>query len=161
MQTKKLIFLKVFRLFLFEGTFTSFFKDKKSKRSHKTVCLMIEGSESIPLTRASGSGSRRPKNIWNRQIRILILICNTASRPRYFQYRILMFCLPIFTFIYLWAIYIFPGSVCIQIGRPILGIYKPLKDLWMYIQKSDFLYRCGMYGLGHFISGRIEPWDGM
>jgi hypothetical protein len=30
---KKLIFC----LFLFEGTFTSFFKDKKSKRSHKTV----------------------------------------------------------------------------------------------------------------------------
>ncbi len=28
---------KFFRLFLFEGTFTSFFFDKKSKRSHKTV----------------------------------------------------------------------------------------------------------------------------
>jgi hypothetical protein len=28
---------KVFYLLLFEGTFTSFFKDKKSKRSHKTA----------------------------------------------------------------------------------------------------------------------------
>jgi hypothetical protein len=42
---------------------TSFFEDKKSKRSNKTVfslyyfCLMIEGS-----------GSKRPKNIWILQI---------------------------------------------------------------------------------------------
>ncbi len=45
------------------------FKDKKSKRSHKTVgikvfsyyfCWMIGGSGSIPLT--SGSGSGRPKS---------------------------------------------------------------------------------------------------
>jgi hypothetical protein len=35
---KKLIFLKkFFCILLFEGTFPSFFKDKKSKRSHKTV----------------------------------------------------------------------------------------------------------------------------
>jgi hypothetical protein len=41
---KKLIcFLKVFVHFtvLFEGTFTSFFKDKKSKRSHKTVKIKV------------------------------------------------------------------------------------------------------------------------
>jgi hypothetical protein len=35
---EKLIFLNnFFCLFLFENTFTSFFKDKKSKRSHKAV----------------------------------------------------------------------------------------------------------------------------
>jgi hypothetical protein len=34
---KKLILEKFFCLLYFEGTFTSFFKDKKSKRSHKTV----------------------------------------------------------------------------------------------------------------------------
>jgi hypothetical protein len=40
---------------------------------------MIEGSESgfIFLTRGSGSGSRRPKNIWIRRIRIR----NTGGNP--------------------------------------------------------------------------------
>jgi hypothetical protein len=51
---KKIIFSKkFFCILLFEGTFTSFFQDKKSKRSHKTVEIrfflllffsMIEGS---------------------------------------------------------------------------------------------------------------------
>jgi hypothetical protein len=61
---------------IFEGTFTSFFKDKKSKRCHKLqksrnqgfsyyFCLMIEGAGSITLTDGSGSGFRRPKNIWD------------------------------------------------------------------------------------------------
>ncbi len=71
----KPILKKVFLLITVEGTFTSFFKDKKSKRSHKTVdfpycfCLMIEGfrskggAGSESLTNGSGSGSRRPKNI--------------------------------------------------------------------------------------------------
>ncbi len=43
---------------------------------------------------------------------------------------------PIPTFMYLWAIYIFPGAVCqlgcTIIGRPILGIYKLLSDTWMW-----------------------------
>jgi hypothetical protein len=39
---KKLIFLKqFFGKVLFEGTFTSFFIDKKSKRSHKTVEIKV------------------------------------------------------------------------------------------------------------------------
>jgi hypothetical protein len=37
----KLIFIKFFCLLLFEGTFTSFFKDKKSKRSHKTGGIKV------------------------------------------------------------------------------------------------------------------------
>ncbi len=36
-----LIQKKVFCIFFLEGTFTSFFKDKKSKRSHKTVEIMV------------------------------------------------------------------------------------------------------------------------
>jgi hypothetical protein len=32
---------KVFCLLHFEGTFTSFFKNKKSKRSHKTVGIKV------------------------------------------------------------------------------------------------------------------------
>jgi hypothetical protein len=41
-----------------------------------------------------------------------------------------MFCLPVPTLIYLWEIYIFPGSVCLfccrEICGKILGIYKLL-----------------------------------
>ncbi len=63
-------------MLLFEGTFTSFFKGKKSKRCHKTVesrfFLLF-----IPVT--NGSGSRRPKNTWIRWIRIRIR--NTATYP--------------------------------------------------------------------------------
>jgi hypothetical protein len=39
---KKLIFLKKLVCFLlFEGAFTSFLKDKESKRSHKTVGIKV------------------------------------------------------------------------------------------------------------------------
>ena len=39
---KKQIYKKKFScILLFEGTFTSFFKDKKSKRSHKTVEIKV------------------------------------------------------------------------------------------------------------------------
>ncbi len=40
------------------------------------------------------------------------------------------------TFIYLWAIYTFPRSVCLfgcsKIRGPILGIYKSLSDVWTW-----------------------------
>ncbi len=40
---QKLIFwTNFFCILLFKGTFTSFFKDKKSKRSHKTVPVEIK-----------------------------------------------------------------------------------------------------------------------
>jgi hypothetical protein len=38
---KELIVKKFFCLLLIEGTFSSFFKDKKSKRSHKTVRIKV------------------------------------------------------------------------------------------------------------------------
>ncbi len=74
-QQKTNLKKRFFCLLLFEGTFTSFFKDEKCKRSHKTVgikvfftifCLMIEGSGSGSLTNESGSG--RPKKMWIRWI---------------------------------------------------------------------------------------------
>jgi hypothetical protein len=40
-QKTNYIFLHFFCLLLFEGIFTSFFKDKKSKRSHKIVGIKI------------------------------------------------------------------------------------------------------------------------
>ncbi len=64
--------IMLFCLLLFEGTFTSFSKIKKSQSSRNqgfscNFCLVIEGSGSgtgsIPLTNGSGSGSRRPKNM--------------------------------------------------------------------------------------------------
>ncbi len=60
---------------------------------------------------------------------------NETVQPRCFQNRIIMFCFPISTFMYLWAIYIFPRSVslfgCSHLGRPIRGINKSLTDTWM------------------------------
>ncbi len=61
---------------------------------------------------------------------------NETVQPPYFQNRTITFCLPIPTLIYLWEIYIFPGSVCLfccsQICEPIQGIYKSLTDTWMW-----------------------------
>ncbi len=66
---------------LFKGTFTSFFKDKKSYDDHRCFsyycCLMLEGSGSGSLTLTNGSGSRRPKNIWILRIRIRNTAANT------------------------------------------------------------------------------------
>jgi hypothetical protein len=47
MPTKKEFFLKRCMV-LFKGTFTSFFKDKKSKRSHKTVEIRIRNTGANP-----------------------------------------------------------------------------------------------------------------
>ncbi len=53
--------------------------------------------------------------------RFMYIPRNETARPHYFQNIIIMFCLPMFTFMYLWAIYIFPGPVCLlgcsKIGR--------------------------------------------
>jgi hypothetical protein len=40
-QQKTKFLIQFFCLLLFEGTFTSFFKDKKSKRSHKTLGIKV------------------------------------------------------------------------------------------------------------------------
>jgi hypothetical protein len=73
MPTKNKFKKKFFCIVIFEGTFKSFFKDKKAKRSHKTVEILLfllndrrirSGAGSIALTNGSGSG--RPKNTWIR-----------------------------------------------------------------------------------------------
>jgi hypothetical protein len=62
---------------------------------------------------------------------VLCIPRNETVRLHYFQTRIIMFCLPISIFMYLWAIHIFPFCLfcCIQIGRQILGILQSLTDL--------------------------------
>jgi hypothetical protein len=58
-----------------------------------------------------------------------------ASRPRYFQNRMIMFCLPIPTFMYLWAIYILPGRS---------AYFSAAKDAdcsWEYIHRSQ-IHEC-------------------
>ncbi len=72
-----------------------------------------------------------------------------------FQNRIIMFCLAISIFMYLWAIYIFPGSVCLfcctKIGRPIPEYinHSQIHECRNWEQghehKSDFSVQCSAH----------------
>ncbi len=65
---KKLIYKKkFFCILLFKGTFTSFFKDKKSKRSHKTVEIKV-------FLTLFAKWSRRPKNMRMRHSGIMYIV---------------------------------------------------------------------------------------
>ncbi len=104
--------------------------------------------------------SLQMKGRWESNLNVWFQFIYETVQPPYFQNRIIMFCLPISKFMYLWEIYIFPGLVClfccsqIEIGRPILGTYKSttdrqIKELgtrpghavsFLGIYKSDFWY---------------------
>jgi hypothetical protein len=81
-----------------------------------------EGAESLGFFQYSlyESHALQMKGRWGSNINVWFWsICiprNETARSRYFQNRIIMFCLPISTIMYLWAIYIFPGSVCLYIA---------------------------------------------
>ncbi len=70
------------------------------------------------------------KRRWESNINVWIPFMYSQKWNCYFQNRIVMFCLPVPTLIYLWEIYIFPGSVCLfccrEICGPIQEIYKSL-----------------------------------
>ncbi len=56
---------------------------------------------------------------------------NETVQCPYFQNRIIMFCFTISTLIYLWEIYIFPGSVCI------FAAAKCVDRSWEYKNRSQ------------------------
>ncbi len=76
------------------------------------------------------------KGRWESNINVWLPFMYSLLLNWYFQYRTIMFSLPVPTFIYLWEIYIFPGSVCLfccrEICGPIMGIYKSLTYKWMW-----------------------------
>jgi hypothetical protein len=76
------------------------------------------------------------KGRWESNINVWLSFMYFQQWNWYFQNRIIMFSFPVPTLIYLWEIYIFPGSVCLfccrEICGPILGIYKSLTDTWMW-----------------------------
>ncbi len=73
---------------------------------------------------------------WESNINVWFPFIYSQKWNCYFQNRIIMFCLPVPSRIYLWEIYLFPGSVCLfccmEICGLILGIYKSLTDTWMW-----------------------------
>ncbi len=137
--------------------------------SHKEVAklyksrffLLFAGRIQIRIrTNIYRAGSRRPKNQRILQIRIratgqnwtslsIILyviwfLFSPCTVPKIrFMYSQKGYCVALFpipTFMYLWAIYIFPELVCLfgssKIGRRILGIYKSLTDTWIWNLKD-------------------------
>ncbi len=73
------------------------------------------------------------KGQWESNINVWFPFKCSQKWTCYFQNRIIMFCLPVPTLIYLWEICIFPGSDCLvccwEIFGPILGKYKSLTTL--------------------------------
>ncbi len=87
-------------------------------------------------SRVRDGGSLQMKGLWKSNINVCFPFMYSQKWNCYFQNRIIMFCLPVPTLIYLWEIHIFPGSVCLfccrEICGPILGIYKSLTDTCMW-----------------------------
>ncbi len=93
------------------------------------------------------------KDRWESNINVQFPFMNSQKWNCYFQNRILMFCLPVPTLIYLWEIYIFPGLVCLFCSREICG---PI--LGIYINRSQ-THECGKCDWGRAIPRRgVHKW---
>jgi hypothetical protein len=94
------------------------------------------------------------KGRWESNLNVWFPLMYSQKWNCYFQNRIIMFCLPVPTLIYLWEIYIFPGSVCLFCCREICGPRS-----WEYINSSQ-THECGNWDWGRAIPRKgIYKWD--
>ncbi len=84
------------------------------------------------------------KGRWESNINVWLPFMYSQKYNCYFQNRIIMFCLPIPTLIYLLEIYTFPGSVCLFCCK------KYVDWSWEYINRSQ-THKCGNWYWGHAI----------
>ncbi len=130
---------------------TGFVVDTGRKSSKRSVSVLEGGQDAFSNGVASGEnihilafGTVDPatpalqmKGQRESNINVWFPLTYSQKLNCYFQNRIIMFCLPVPTLIYLWEIYIFSGSVCLfccrEICGPILGIYKWLTDTHMNV----------------------------
>ncbi len=103
----------------------------KHRQQHKgriptLFVVVLFGSKPYPLLLMS-LYTLQMKGQWESNINVWFPFMYFQKWICYFQNRIIMFCIPVPTIIYLSDIYIFPGSVCLfccrEICGPILGIY--------------------------------------
>ncbi len=95
------------------------------------------------------------KGLWEPNISVWFPFMFSQKWNCYFQNRIIMFCLPVPTLIYLWKIYKFSGSVCLFCCREICGVDQS----WENINHSQ-THECGNCDWGRAIPRKgIQKWD--
>ncbi len=88
------------------------------------------------------------KGRWESNVNVWFPFMYSKKRNCYFHKRIIMFCLPVPTLIYLWEIYIFSGSVCLFCCWS-----------WEYINHSQ-THEWGNWDWGRAIPRKeIHKWD--
>ncbi len=92
------------------------------------------------------------KGRWESNINVWFPFMYSRKWNCYFQNRIIMFCLPVLTLIYLWEICMFPGSVCL------FCCGKNVDRSWEYINRSQ-THECGYWDWGRAIPRKeIHKW---